>query len=213
MKRKEKCEGKHLQSLLIIHHFLNRIKIETHMGMWISIFEKTRRKKMCRINSRRMHRRMSRYTLLEGTCRQKMLRITFHYGSSGTSRMPIDFVKVEVVKFITTVGDKVFKNGESLTSIKIPNLVTTVSNNMDQYCTSLTSIVIPSFVTTIDNNVFQYCKSLTYIEISSSVTTIGNNMFKYYTSLTSIVIPNSVTTIVNEVFYYCFSLTSIVITN
>merc|ERR1740124_588806 len=164
-----------------------------------------------------------------------MLRITFH-DSPDTLRMPIDVVKVKVVESITTIGDKVFQNCESLTSIEIsnsvttighkmfcscifltsiviPNSVTTIGNEMFCSCTSLTSIVIPNSVMTIGNEVFQYCTSLTSIEISNSVTTIGDKMFCNCTSLTSIMIPNSVTTIGALVFHNCTSLTSIVIPN
>merc|ERR1740124_1127249 len=112
---------------------------------------------------------------------------------------------------VTTIGNRMFQNCTSLTSIMIPNSVTMIGAHIFQNCSSLTSIVIPNSVTTIGDQVFYNCTSLTSVEIPNSVTTIGNRVFQNCRSLTSIVIPDSVTKIGYIVFQNCTSLTSIVI--
>ena len=100
MNRKEKCKEKNMQSLSITtatpSKLINRIKIDTRMGI-MSMLEEICQQETWRINVRSMYRRMSRHTLLEGTRGQEILRISFHYGSPDTSRMPIDVVKVTKV--------------------------------------------------------------------------------------------------------------------
>ena len=135
---------------------------------------------------------------------------------------------------VTSIGDWVFYECSSLTSIEIPNSVTSIGTAAFQDCLSLTSIEIPNSVTSIRQQTFYGCSSLasvtfgensqltsigriafgdcsslTSIEIPSSVTSIGNDAFSGCSSLTSIEIPNSVTSIGNSAFEDCSSLTSI----
>ena len=101
------------------------------------------------------------------------------------------------------IGNNVFKNKSSITSITIPNSVTNIGDSAFDGCSGLTSITIPNSVTSIGDNAFYGCTKLTSIEIPNSVTSIGDNAFYGCKGLTSIVIPNSVTNIGNGAFEGC----------
>ena len=87
----------------------------------------------------------------------------------------------------TTIGDSVFYNCTSLTSITIPNSVTSLGNASFRQCAVLTSITIPDSVTTIGNSVFAECTGLTSVTIGNSATFIGNSVFNNCENLTNII--------------------------
>ena len=68
----------------------------------------------------------------------------------------------------------------------IPDSVTTMGNNVFSNCASLTSITIPDSVTTIGKGSFNNCSSLTSITIPGNVTKIGKKLFNGCTNLTNI---------------------------
>ena len=102
---------------------------------------------------------------------------------------------------VTSIGDYVFYNCSSLTSITLPESLTSIGNSAFYNCSSLTSITIPEGVTSIGNNAFYNCSSLTSITIPEGVTSIGNSAFYYCSSLTSITLPESVSHIGENAFY------------
>ena len=112
---------------------------------------------------------------------------------------------------VTSIGDRIFRWCENLTSITIPNSVTSIGQEAFLGCSSLTSITIPNSVTSIEKWVFADCSSLTSITIPEGVTSIGSYAFYDCSSLTNITIPNSVTSIWDNCFEDCSSLTSITI--
>ena len=114
-------------------------------------------------------------------------------------------------KLVTSIGDKVFAECTSLTSITIPDGVTSIGESAFYGCANLTSITIPDSVTSIGDGAFFSCTSLTSITIPDSVTSIGAYAFVSCTSLTSITIPDSVTSIGEGAFSDCARLTSITI--
>ena len=114
---------------------------------------------------------------------------------------------------VTSIGDYAFAYCKSLTSVTVPDSVTSIGDNAFDGCKNLTSITIPDSVMSIGNNAFAYCSSLTSITVPDSVTRIGDHAFAFCYSLTSITIPDSVTSIENSTFFYCKSLTSITIPN
>ena len=120
---------------------------------------------------------------------------------------------ITIPNSVTNIGDSAFDGCSGLTSIEIPNSVTSIGDNAFYDCTKLTSIEIPNSVTSIGNDAFQGCSGLTSITIPNSVTSIGYSAFYDCTKLTSIEIPNSVTSIGNDAFQGCSGLTSITIPN
>jgi len=113
----------------------------------------------------------------------------------------------------TKIGDYIFANCSSLTSITIPDSVTLIRDGAFQSCTSLANVTIPSGVTAIANNAFYGCTSLANVTIPNSVTTIANNAFYGCTSLANVTIPSGVTTIGSNTFSNCSSLANVTIPN
>ena len=112
---------------------------------------------------------------------------------------------------VTSIGDRVFDDCRSLTSITIPDSVTSIGDYAFFYCDSLTSITIPDSVTSIGESAFELCGSLTSITISNNLTFIRNATFRMC-DLTSIIIPDSVISIGDKAFMQC-NLTSVTISD
>ncbi len=138
-------------------------------------------------------------TLKTSVDRNSLTTVTIPYMINGTT--------------VTSIGNAIFKDCTSLTSVTIPNSVTSIASNAFSYCTSLTSITLPNSVTSIGTSAFYGCISLTSITLPNSVTSIGTSAFNGCMLLTSITLPNSVTSIGTSVFQDCESLTSITLPN
>ena len=101
---------------------------------------------------------------------------------------------------VTTLGNHVFTNCLSLSSVTIPNGVTTIGDWAFNGC-ALTGFTLPSSLTYIGENAFYNCsfrtsRGLTNIHISSGVTYIGECAFRRCEgedecSLTSITVDSS----------------------
>jgi hypothetical protein len=87
---------------------------------------------------------------------------------------------------VTSIGDWVFNNCSSLTSVTIPNSVTSIGNAAFNDCSGLTSITIPNSVTSVGWEAFIGCSGLTSVTIPNGVTSIGDDAFRGCSSLTSI---------------------------
>jgi len=122
-------------------------------------------------------------------------------------------VSAEIGTLCTSIGNEVFYQFTSLTSVNIPDSVTSIGNFAFGGCRNLTSIDIPNSVTSIGSSAFDNCRSLTSIDIPNSVTSIGGSAFRYCSSITSVTIPDTVTSIGSNTFDGCASLSSIDIPN
>ncbi len=134
---------------------------------------------------------------------------------------------------ITSIGNYVFYDCSSLTSVTIPNSVISIGSSAFEYCSGLTSVTIPNSVTSIGSSAFNDCSGLTSVTIPNSVTSIDSYAFSgcnnvkeliyaegtkivlrtYLTSITSVTIPNSATSIEDWAFSSNRSLTSVTIPN
>ena len=90
----------------------------------------------------------------------------------------INIGKVIFDKPITKIGERAFRDCDSLISVTIPNSVTTIGVEAFSDCSNLTSITIPDSVTTIGSSAFAWCKSLTSLTIGKSVSEIGKKAFE-----------------------------------
>ena len=96
---------------------------------------------------------------------------------------------------VTSIGDYVFSDCSSLTSVNIPSGATSIGNSAFHSCSGLTSITIPDSVTSIGTAAFTNCSGLTRCTIGSGITSIGTYAFYQCTSLTSCTIGSGITSI------------------
>lgn len=142
----------------------------------------------------------------------------FYQNSSITS-----FDELQYFIGLHYLGNGVFSDCYSLTSIKIPNTVTTIVGGAFSSCRELSSIVIPSSVDSIGTNPFSGCEKL-----SSIVVEEGNRYYDSRSNCNAIIetatntlivgcrattIPNTVLSIGNSAFSGCSKLTFMDIPN
>lgn len=91
---------------------------------------------------------------------------------------------------VLVIGEKAFRDCESLTSVTIPDSVTTIESSAFANCIRLTQVTIPDSVTEIQYQAFYYCVSLAQLELSANLENIGSFAFEGCRSLTDITIPS-----------------------
>jgi len=57
---------------------------------------------------------------------------------------------------VTSIGERAFEWGNSLTAVTIPDSVTSIGERAFDCCKSMTSVTIPDSVTSIRENAFSY---------------------------------------------------------
>ena len=122
---------------------------------------------------------------------------------------------VRIPEEIKTIGDNVFYECSSLTSIEILSSVTSIGKTAFYKCTSLINMIIPDSVTTIGEQAFRECSSLKSVTIGRDVKSLDDNAFSGCSALTSVTFAgdSELTTIGGNAFVDCSKLTSITIPN
>ncbi len=121
-------------------------------------------------------------------------------------------IKTVVIEVgITSIGDGIFEQCDSLEEVVIPDGVTRIGDSAFYSCSSLPNVTIPYGVKIIGDNTFSDCGKFTSITIPDSVTSIGICAFSRCEKITSIVIPDSVVTLGRGAFDRCSAATSITI--
>ena len=117
------------------------------------------------------------YTTNSGT-----VTITNYIGSGGAVTIPGTINGL----LVSSLGDSVFNDCISLTSVTIPTSVTNIGNHAFYACTSLTNVTFGNGVTSIGDYAFYACGSLTNVIIPASVTSIEDDAFASCTNLTGV---------------------------
>ena len=103
------------------------------------------------------------------------------YNYSNDHRAPwygYDIKRIIIGDGITTIGDNVFSDCSSLTSVTIPNSVTTIGGYAFDGCTNLQKVNIGNSVKTIGIAAFNNCTSITQISSEAVVPpTCESNVF------------------------------------
>ncbi len=111
---------------------------------------------------------------------------------------------------VTSIGNHVFRDCESLTSVTIPKSVTSIGMRAFENSTGLKEFIFNAENCTTMGSVgyplFYDCKELTSVKIGDCVKIIPDNAFSYCRGITSLVIPNSVTFIGVSAFSGCSNL-------
>ncbi len=89
---------------------------------------------------------------------------------------------------VTAIGDYVFDNHTSLTSVTIPDRVTSIGYSAFRFCANLTDITIPDSVESIGDLAFSYCEQLKRISIGAGVTSITPIMFNHCPAIETITV-------------------------
>ena len=132
--------------------------------------------------------------------------------------------------FVTTIGERAFRNTTSLQTVILPDSLTTMSTNAF-YGSSLPKVTIPESVTsmtsafasctglkeltikckTVSANAFDTCSNLETLILEEGVEEISEKAFRVCSALKNVKLPKSLTTIGTFAFYNCTSLTEITI--
>ena len=110
---------------------------------------------------------------------------------------------------LTQLGNHVFRECSSLTSMALPDGLTQLGDGVFMNCSSLTSVSFPDGLTQLGDYVFWECSSLTSVMLPDRLTQLGDEVFKGCSSLTSVTLPDGITQLGDKVFFSCSSLTSV----
>ena len=114
---------------------------------------------------------------------------------------------------VTAIGDEVFRECNSLTSVTIPDSVVTIGDFAFYYCKNLSSLQLGNSVSSIGQRAFSDCNALKNVTIPDSVESLGSRVFFHSTGLESVTIGSGVTSIGESCFAYCSSLVSVTMTS
>ncbi len=113
------------------------------------------------------------------------------------------FVSYTIPASITSLGDGVFNNCKSFTTVNFGTAkVTSLGDSVFSGCTSLTQFTIPATVTSIGKSVFSGCTNLATIDLGK-IETMGGRVFENCTSLTTVTFPDTLKALGEYTFKGC----------
>lgn len=130
-------------------------------------------------------------------------QLEFHqdlYNHSIPSMWNYAIRSVEIGDCVEHIGDLVFDDMFSISSVTLPNTVKTIGSQSFKN-TSISSITIPSGVTSIGSNAFRGCDELEELVIPSGITEIELQTFDDCKKLRNIILPYTITSIGDYAFH------------
>ncbi|MBQ8214043.1 MAG: leucine-rich repeat protein, partial [Clostridia bacterium] len=112
---------------------------------------------------------------------------------------------------LTEIGNGIFQDNTTLTSITVPEGVTSIGQYAFYGCTNLVTVNLPSTLKTIGEHAFYNCKKLAAIELPQNLTAIGQYAFYNCDALTEVNIPEGVTELSYHVFCDCEALKTVIL--
>ena len=113
---------------------------------------------------------------------------------------------------VTTIGERVFLNCSSLTTVNLGDSLTSIGALAFANCTNLTEINLPNSLVSIGGAAFDNT-GLVNVVIPNSVTSLAGYVFENCVNLKTVVLPNSITTLEASMLGKCSSLEYIIIPN
>lgn len=123
-----------------------------------------------------------------------------------------DIKSIIIEEGVTSIGEFVFDDLASLTSVSFPSTLTRIDNFAFDRCRSLTTINFPDNLVQLGSCAFRECSFLENVKLPNSLRLLGTNVFKG-TAIKTIEIPSSVITISQSAFEECYYLESVTIPN
>ncbi|MDR0873497.1 MAG: leucine-rich repeat domain-containing protein [Prevotellaceae bacterium] len=110
-------------------------------------------------------------------------------------------INIVIEDSIIGIGNSVFANYTSLTSLSLPESLTSIGNSAFANCTALTSVTLPESLTSIGTSAFVGCTALSGdLVIPEQIVSIPDNAFYNCARLNSVTIPETVTSIGSNAF-------------
>ena len=98
----------------------------------------------------------------------------------GTDNQSLDRSKIKkivVEEGVTTLGEYIFWDCESLTEVKLPKSLTALRKECFKSCTALKSITLPDNISLIEESAFEECKALETVTFPKNLTEVHAQAF------------------------------------
>lgn len=122
--------------------------------------------------------------------------------------------KIEIPKYVESIGEYAFAACSSLKTIVIPESVTTVKKGALAYCRSLSNVVFSSNISQMGDGVLMDCIELENVILACEISTVPKEMFARCRKLKNVIISKGKEKIVNRVeddaFVYCEELENVI---
>lgn len=123
------------------------------------------------------------------------ITILKYHGNASHVEIPSHFSSGVVQIPVTSIGEGVFRQNETMRTVDIPYGITSIGVGAFRNCIALEIVAVPNSVTNIGDYAFEYCTSLISVTLSFALTEIARGVFIDCSSLKEITIPPRVTKI------------------